>query len=164
MSDTEKLTKTYRGNCHCATFIFEIELPLIKSASECRCSICVKKAYLWVITDNRPTIVKGEGTLVSYGFAGKKTLHQVSCSPRPLACYGGGLTRPWPVLPQLWDRCHGYGPERRWHKRKRLWHADSGSVTDCLRFRFGHFRTLISGTWRSERMCPSSCVLSLGDV
>ncbi|GAB1318689.1 Glutathione-dependent formaldehyde-activating enzyme [Madurella fahalii] len=79
MSDTEKPTKKYRGNCHCTAFVFEIELPEIKSARECSCSICVKKGYMWVITENRPTIVRGEDALVSYQFA-SKTMEHHFCS------------------------------------------------------------------------------------
>ncbi|KAK0716179.1 glutathione-dependent formaldehyde-activating enzyme [Lasiosphaeris hirsuta] len=70
MADTEQL-KTYRGNCHCGNFVYEIDVPEIKSAAECNCSICSKKAYLWVYpppsSDLR--IVKGDdNTLTSYSF------------------------------------------------------------------------------------------------
>ncbi|KAK4112072.1 hypothetical protein N656DRAFT_710317 [Canariomyces notabilis] len=69
-------TKKYRGNCRCGAFIFEMEMPEIKSAMACRCSICLKKAYLWLLLDKPPKIVKGEGTLVGYEFGNKKMTHQ----------------------------------------------------------------------------------------
>jgi hypothetical protein len=79
MSDTEQPTKTYRGNCHCGAFIFEVEAPEIKSASDCKCSICTKRGYLWLVPQKPLTIIKDEGKLVHYSFASKKMDHQVSC-------------------------------------------------------------------------------------
>ncbi|KAL2267746.1 hypothetical protein VTJ83DRAFT_5023 [Remersonia thermophila] len=38
---------TYRGNCHCAAFVYEVWLPPIHSALECRCAMCHRKGYLW---------------------------------------------------------------------------------------------------------------------
>lgn len=99
MADTEKPTKKYRGNCHCAAFVFEIELPEIRSARECNCSICVKKGYMWVVTENRPTIVRGEDALVGYRFASKTMEHHVSRRPPQPGAWvlpgtPGGLTGP----------------------------------------------------------------------
>lgn len=75
MSETDGLKK-YRGNCHCGAFVFEVELPEIKTVAECNCSICAKKAYLWVKPTNDPVIVKDEGKLVRYAFASKMIDHQ----------------------------------------------------------------------------------------
>ncbi|KAL2255735.1 hypothetical protein VTK26DRAFT_2791 [Humicola hyalothermophila] len=74
MSETEAVKK-YRGNCHCGAFVFEVELPEIKTVSECNCSICRKKGYLWVSPKQPPTIVKDEGRLVRYAFASKGIHH-----------------------------------------------------------------------------------------
>ncbi|KAK4158093.1 hypothetical protein C8A00DRAFT_11153 [Chaetomidium leptoderma] len=76
MSETEQPTKTYRGNCHCGAFVFEIDAPEIKSVGDCKCSICSKRGYLWLVPQNPPTIVKDEGKLVSYAFASKNMDHQ----------------------------------------------------------------------------------------
>ena len=80
MSETN-IIKKYRGNCHCGAFVFEIEVPEIKSATACNCSICVKKGYLWVKPHSPPTIIKGEGTLARYGFGGKNIEHFVRFPP-----------------------------------------------------------------------------------
>ncbi|KAK0641577.1 Mss4-like protein [Cercophora newfieldiana] len=47
MTTTEDL-KTYRGNCHCGGYIFEVKTHEIKTAIGCNCSSCSKKAYLWL--------------------------------------------------------------------------------------------------------------------
>ncbi|KAH8897493.1 glutathione-dependent formaldehyde-activating enzyme [Thozetella sp. PMI_491] len=44
----EALT-TYRGNCHCGAYRFEVRLPEIKEAISCDCTLCAKKGYLWVV-------------------------------------------------------------------------------------------------------------------
>jgi len=76
---TEPALHTYRGNCHCGAFVFEAQLPEIKTAYECNCSICSKKGYLW----NFPPVdgfkvVKGslESTLKSYTFFTRKYSHK----------------------------------------------------------------------------------------
>lgn len=76
MSETES-TKKYRGNCHCGAFVFEIEAPEIKTATECQCSICTKKGYLWTKPSKAMTVIKGEGTLVRYAFGAKNLDHHV---------------------------------------------------------------------------------------
>ncbi|GJN72613.1 glutathione-dependent formaldehyde-activating gfa [Purpureocillium lilacinum] len=70
--------RTYRGNCHCKAFVYEVELPEIKSAFECNCSICHKKGYLWVFPgDGRFEIVKGtDDTLARYTFGPEKLTHR----------------------------------------------------------------------------------------
>lgn len=81
MSATNPPTKKYRGNCHCGAFVFELDVPEIKSVSDCDCSICHKKGYLWLRPENPPTVVKDEGTIVSYEFGLKKYTHEVCCCP-----------------------------------------------------------------------------------
>ncbi|KAK4140360.1 uncharacterized protein C8A04DRAFT_39958 [Dichotomopilus funicola] len=71
--------RTYRGNCHCGAFVYEVDTPDgkdITSASECSCSICYKRAYLWLVPKTPVRVVKDEGLLVGYGFAGRNLDHQ----------------------------------------------------------------------------------------
>jgi hypothetical protein len=88
MPDAEQPTKTYRGNCHCGAFVYEVEAPEITSASDCTCSICYKRGYLWLVPTKPLTIVKDEGKLVHYSFASKKMDHQVGC-------LGNGIGAVW---------------------------------------------------------------------
>lgn len=78
MTDTEQPLKTYRGNCHCGAFVYEIEAPEIKTVSECNCSICYKKGYLWVIpAAGTYKAVKGdEDALTVYSFGGGNITHK----------------------------------------------------------------------------------------
>lgn len=72
--------RLYRGNCHCGSFVYEAELPEIKSAMECNCSICHKKGYLWVFPTegSKFDIVKGDKNALSqYTFGAKKLAHKV---------------------------------------------------------------------------------------
>ncbi|KAM0466319.1 hypothetical protein ACHAPV_001278 [Trichoderma viride] len=69
-------TITYRGNCHCGDFVFEIKVPEIKDAYNCECSICVKKGYLWLDGKSNVNIVKGSlDQLTAYTFGEKKLKH-----------------------------------------------------------------------------------------
>ncbi|KAI1133107.1 glutathione-dependent formaldehyde-activating enzyme [Nemania abortiva] len=78
MTELQTEPKTYRGNCHCAAFVYEITLPEIKQASACNCSICYKKAALWVFP--KPTdvkFVKGDSSaLTDYNFNKKQFTHK----------------------------------------------------------------------------------------
>ncbi len=47
-SEQPQPLKTYRGNCHCGAFVYEVEVPEITAAYACNCSICSKKGYLWI--------------------------------------------------------------------------------------------------------------------
>ncbi|KAI7779142.1 hypothetical protein LA080_001304 [Diaporthe eres] len=39
----------YRGNCVCGRYRYEICLPdVVRTASSCTCSVCLKKGYLWL--------------------------------------------------------------------------------------------------------------------
>ncbi|KAK1248459.1 hypothetical protein MKX08_006679 [Trichoderma sp. CBMAI-0020] len=69
-------TITYRGNCHCGDFVFEIKVPEIKDVWNCECSICAKKGYLWLDGKSNVNIVKGSlDQLTAYTFGEKKFKH-----------------------------------------------------------------------------------------
>ncbi|PKS11102.1 hypothetical protein jhhlp_002863 [Lomentospora prolificans] len=74
---TEQPTQTYRGNCHCGAFVYEAELPVIKSALTCSCSMCHKKGTRLVFTpQDKVKFVKGdESVLTAYQFNSKKLTH-----------------------------------------------------------------------------------------
>ena len=76
--------KTYRGNCHCGAYVYEVELPEITSVAACNCSICSKKGYLFVFVgdDDKFSVVKGDGALKGYGFGGGVYTHQVTLRRR----------------------------------------------------------------------------------
>ncbi|KAH8667809.1 glutathione-dependent formaldehyde-activating enzyme [Ilyonectria robusta] len=79
MSDVKESTETYRGNCHCGAFVYEIDHPEIKTVKECNCSICSRKGYLWLFPPTRDgfKIVKGaEDDLTTYKFAGENLHHK----------------------------------------------------------------------------------------
>ncbi|KAI5459314.1 glutathione-dependent formaldehyde-activating enzyme [Mariannaea sp. PMI_226] len=81
MADEQQPKKTYRGNCHCGAFIYEIDLPEIKAVNDCNCSICSKKGYLWLFPGGLDSIkiVKGSvDELTNYTF-GKGNLHHKFC-------------------------------------------------------------------------------------
>lgn len=58
----------YRGNCHCGANRFEVALPALKSAIACNCSLCFKKGYLWIPSDEGAAIITrgGPETLTTY--------------------------------------------------------------------------------------------------
>ncbi|KAK3318270.1 Mss4-like protein [Apodospora peruviana] len=73
----EGSTKTYRGNCHCGAFVFEVTVPEIKLAMVCNCSICLKKGYMWLYTSKEAvTIINDEGILTEYQFGDGKINHK----------------------------------------------------------------------------------------
>ncbi|KAL1841834.1 hypothetical protein VTJ49DRAFT_6511 [Mycothermus thermophilus] len=67
---------TYRGNCHCAAFVYEVKLPTIHSALECRCAMCHRKGYLWNLAGGGRRdveVVKGKWEdLARYEIVGEK--------------------------------------------------------------------------------------------
>jgi hypothetical protein len=107
MSDTEQPTKTYRGNCHCGAFVFEVEAPEIKSVSDCKCSICSKRGYKWLVPQKPLVIIKDEGKLVHYSFASKRMDHQVSVLEYGIDNSVWVADRAVAVLRQLRNQCHG---------------------------------------------------------
>ncbi|KAH7186728.1 glutathione-dependent formaldehyde-activating enzyme [Fusarium oxysporum] len=78
MAETQQPRLTYRGNCHCGDFVYEIEVPEIMSVGECNCSICHKKGYLWVFLEEENfKVVKGDiGQLTGYRFGRKRAEHR----------------------------------------------------------------------------------------
>ncbi|KAI1365475.1 glutathione-dependent formaldehyde-activating enzyme [Xylaria arbuscula] len=77
-AEQQEQLKTYRGNCHCAAFVYEITLPEIKQATECNCSICYKKAAIWVFPKPSDVkFVKGDPSgLTDYTFNTKQFTHK----------------------------------------------------------------------------------------
>ncbi|KAI2629444.1 glutathione-dependent formaldehyde-activating enzyme [Xylaria nigripes] len=77
MAEPQAPLKTYRGNCHCAAYVYEITLPEIKQGIECNCSSCYKRAAIWVFPDNNDIkYVKGDpATLTGYSFNQNKYIH-----------------------------------------------------------------------------------------
>ncbi len=70
--------KTYHGQCHCAAFVFTIEIPELTSATECNCSFCFRRGYKWIFPmEGRFTVTKGEGALKVYEFGNKTMAHKV---------------------------------------------------------------------------------------
>ncbi|KAI3331521.1 glutathione-dependent formaldehyde-activating enzyme [Xylariaceae sp. AK1471] len=78
MAEQEAPLKTYRGNCHCAAFVYEITLPEIKQVTECNCSICYKKGAIFVFPKPSDVkFVKGDpSTLAHYNFNTNKFTHE----------------------------------------------------------------------------------------
>ncbi|KAK5652661.1 hypothetical protein OQA88_10255 [Cercophora sp. LCS_1] len=68
---------------------YEVDLPEIKSATECNCNICAKKAYLWLYASREAfRVVKGNGNaLTPYTFGAELAVHKF-CSNcgTPLLC------------------------------------------------------------------------------
>ncbi|KAH8647801.1 glutathione-dependent formaldehyde-activating enzyme [Xylariales sp. PMI_506] len=77
MTDQAEL-KTYRGNCHCGDFIFEVTMPEIKAVNDCDCSACYKRGALWAIPPpGSVNYVKGDwDALTTYTFSTGVLLHK----------------------------------------------------------------------------------------
>ncbi|KAM5352930.1 hypothetical protein ACJ41O_005652 [Fusarium nematophilum] len=92
--------KSYRGNCHCGAFVYEIDLPEIKTVNECNCSICTKKGYMWLFPgglDSLKVIKGAKEDLTNYTFA-KGNLHHKFCPHCGTAVYAW-----YPNGPQDYD-------------------------------------------------------------
>ncbi|KAI0387683.1 glutathione-dependent formaldehyde-activating enzyme [Hypomontagnella monticulosa] len=91
---TEEL-KTYRGNCHCAAYIYEFKAPENIKPSECNCSSCYKKGAYWYVPKNENIRwVKGDiNTLTDYTF-GEKTFHHKFCPTCGVQLWAGGYINP----------------------------------------------------------------------
>ena len=77
------MTTTYRGNCHCGRFRFELSVDdgTISDAIVCDCTLCAKKGYLWL----RPPpgaykVARDEGATTEY--ASKSLEDKVRPLPR----------------------------------------------------------------------------------
>ncbi|KAJ3944380.1 uncharacterized protein N0V96_005910 [Colletotrichum fioriniae] len=92
---TEEPKQTYRGNCHCKTFVYEVQLPEIKSVSACNCSLCSRKGTLWVIPQRDDLrFVKGaEDDLSTYNFGPGQITHKFcgNCATPILADSPNGI-------------------------------------------------------------------------
>ncbi|KAF7543463.1 hypothetical protein G7046_g9995 [Stylonectria norvegica] len=96
MAETQDpAAKTYRGNCHCGAFVYEVTVPEIKLVHSCNCSHCSKKACLWVpvldLEAFKP-VVGSEDDLAVYQFGPKNTDHKFcpTCGSGLLARLRGG--------------------------------------------------------------------------
>lgn len=72
--------ETYRGNCHCTAFVYEVTLPKIAEVQTCSCSICIRKGYMWIWPSQEDfKVVKGDGLdiLAGYKFNLGATEHKV---------------------------------------------------------------------------------------
>ncbi|KAH6685660.1 glutathione-dependent formaldehyde-activating enzyme [Plectosphaerella plurivora] len=79
MSDQDQPLKTYRANCHCGAFIYEVDLPELKTVRNCNCSICSRKGYIFTGPSHPEAlkIVKGdEAGLTTYSFGAGKMEHK----------------------------------------------------------------------------------------
>ena len=75
MSSTD--LKTYHGNCHCGAYKFTIDVPELKEATICNCSMCARKGYLYV--QCKPAdfhLERGEGVMKKYTFGTGKWPHE----------------------------------------------------------------------------------------
>jgi hypothetical protein len=76
---SETALKTYKGNCHCGAFRFEISIPEIKNVIACGCSLCSKKGYLWALPiAGGIEVTKGDDVLSSYKFGSGIREHKVN--------------------------------------------------------------------------------------
>ncbi|KAK4454365.1 Mss4-like protein [Podospora aff. communis PSN243] len=76
MSTAEDL-KTYRANCHCGGYIFEVKTHEIKTAIGCNCSSCSKKAYLWLfLPEGSVSVIKDDGLLSEFVCGPHKSTHR----------------------------------------------------------------------------------------
>jgi hypothetical protein len=98
MAETQDQPKwrTYRGSCHCGDFIYEIDLPEVKTIIDCDCSFCALKGNLYVITNegNNFKVIKGsEEKLTSYTFGPRTKIHKVGSNTRK-RYYGCVMSKP----------------------------------------------------------------------
>jgi hypothetical protein len=72
-----ELLTTYTGGCHCGTIRFQVSLmPEEHVASDCNCSICLKKGFLHLIVPpDRFTLLSGEAALATYTFNTETAQH-----------------------------------------------------------------------------------------
>ncbi|KAM0809093.1 putative Mss4-like protein [Seiridium cardinale] len=88
---TEKIT--YKGNCHCAKFRFEVVLPEIKSAVSCNCVACFKTGILWAFpADGDYTVTRDDGLLATTQHGG--ALDHKFCSNCSTPVFGTHLNGP----------------------------------------------------------------------
>ena len=88
------MLKTYRGNCHCGTVKFEVELDLTQSSYRCNCSIC-RRTRFWpaVAKADGFRLVSGESEMTQYLFNTKKNFHYF-CKHCGVRAFGVGNDTP----------------------------------------------------------------------
>jgi hypothetical protein len=65
----------HRGSCHCGRVVFELAAT-VKSVVECNCSICRRRAALWIgAAEHQLRIVAGEPELTLYRFGTETAKH-----------------------------------------------------------------------------------------
>ena len=72
--------RTYRGNCHCAAFVYEVSMPEAKEVEVCNCSICARKGYMMVWPSRGDfNVIKGDvDELAGYTFGSGSVEHKVA--------------------------------------------------------------------------------------
>ncbi|EGY13979.1 uncharacterized protein VDAG_00661 [Verticillium dahliae VdLs.17] len=103
VNDMADLT-TYRGNCHCGAFVFEVDLPVLTSVTECNCSICRRKGYIGDFPISRDVfrIVKGnEDDLAVYEFGAKKYQHKFCATCGTAVIMSNAYIWVWPMREQV---------------------------------------------------------------
>ncbi|EHA52146.1 hypothetical protein MCOR27_000357 [Pyricularia oryzae] len=84
--------ETYRGNCRCAAFVFEVTIPKIKEVEICKCSICYKKNYAFLFVDKKDLrVVKGsmeDFTTYTFGEGIMKHMFCPKCSMMTVCTHG----------------------------------------------------------------------------
>ncbi|KAI2607283.1 glutathione-dependent formaldehyde-activating enzyme [Hypoxylon fragiforme] len=90
--------KTYRGNCHCAEYVFEVQVPESSKPKECNCSLCYKRGALWLSPKSENLhFVKGDpSTLANYTFGGKTWNHKFCSKCGVELMVVGHITPPQP--------------------------------------------------------------------
>ena len=60
---------TYEGGCHCGRVRFEIDAPVIVTATQCNCSICKMSGFLHLFVSHKNfRLMSGEDDLTTYRF------------------------------------------------------------------------------------------------
>lgn len=63
-----KNTTIYEGGCHCGAVRFRVQIDK-HEATECNCSICMKKGFLHlIVTAENFTLLQGKDELTTYTF------------------------------------------------------------------------------------------------
>jgi hypothetical protein len=97
--------ETYRGSCHCGMVVFTLQVPEIKAATQCDCSICTKKGNLWFFPGDGITL-NALSSLVTYRFGSKEGSHKVRGSLASAQSWHS-VTDIVIVLQHMWHFCHG---------------------------------------------------------
>lgn len=87
----------YQGSCHCGKIAFEVEGE-IEQLTECNCSICVKRGYLfWFVAREQLRFTLPKTDLATYSFGDGTIKHHFcpNCGCAPLASVPTRQVRPW---------------------------------------------------------------------